>query len=203
MAHEIPQSLIERVATGGSIVYPTSTLPALGCRPDSESLNELFELKRRALDQPVSLAVASLEQAEELVRVTEVERQFIDNFPQGSLTVLMRAHQPLDDRLGGANVAVRLVSNPYAKALLEAVGPLTATSANRSGIPCEDTCEAAGQALGLPAQAVLPGECRGGLPSTLVSLSHAEGGAGSPSAIVMREGVVPVQDVIAWSLMSS
>ena len=61
---------IDWALTGRSIVYPTSTLPALGCIPDSKSLDELYEIKQRSNDAPVSLGVASLDQARELVAVS-------------------------------------------------------------------------------------------------------------------------------------
>ena len=60
---------VEWVLSGKCIVYPTSTLPALGCIPDSRALDELFEIKSRSGDAPVSLGVADLNQANDIVEV--------------------------------------------------------------------------------------------------------------------------------------
>ena len=39
------EEAIEWVLSGGCIVYPTSTLPALGCIPDSNALDRLYAIK--------------------------------------------------------------------------------------------------------------------------------------------------------------
>ena len=49
------QALVDRVNQGLPIIYPTPNLPALGCKPTSDALDELFRLKRRGDDMVVSL----------------------------------------------------------------------------------------------------------------------------------------------------
>ena len=62
--------IVEWVRSGGCIVYPTSTLPALGCIPEPSALDVLFEIKGRPSSAPVSLGVADLSQASEIVAVS-------------------------------------------------------------------------------------------------------------------------------------
>ena len=38
---------VQEVLKGNCIVYPTSTLPALGCALTSKSLDELYRIKKR------------------------------------------------------------------------------------------------------------------------------------------------------------
>ena len=129
----ITDEQIAYIESGGVIAYPTSTLPGLGCLPTKEGLDRLFELKSRSLDKPVSIGVASLEQVAHLVHIDAQIVEFVEAFPRGSLSVLYPAQQPLDARLGGQFVAVRVFEHPAARALAEAVGPVTATSANEAG----------------------------------------------------------------------
>ena len=131
---EISAELCRLLDDGGVVAYPTSTLPGLGCLPTKKGLDNLFEIKNRRDDQPVSLGVASLTQASELVKVPQFAISLLDNFPLGSITLILDANNPLDSRLGGDRVAVRVFADPIARKLAEVVGPITATSANPSGV---------------------------------------------------------------------
>ena len=191
----IPEALVDHLLNNGVVAYPTSTLPGLACLPNPEALDVLFELKQRPANKPVSLGVLSLEQAAALVRVPQDVRALEAAFPQGGLTFVLDAVEPLDARLGGSRVAVRCLAHPVARALVERTGPITATSANESGDVPADTAEEAGSGLGLPDHAVLPGVCPGGLGSTFVSVTSGNGGV---EVTVMREGVVPSDSVMKW-----
>ena len=117
------EEAIEWVLSGGCIVYPTSTLPALGCIPNSKALDRLYGIKGRSGGAPVSLGVVSLSQASEIVHVPDDVNEILDVFPEGSLTIILRAKNVMDSRLGGDKVAVRVVSDRTAKELLRKTGP--------------------------------------------------------------------------------
>ena len=116
------EEVVHHALEGGCIVYPTTTQPALGCLPEPACLDQLYRLKRRSSDMPVSIGVASLSQAEELVDIPGGVRSLLADFPEGSLTIVLRAHKALDSRLGGDRVAVRVVAHPSAKRLLDEFG---------------------------------------------------------------------------------
>lgn len=191
----LPSELIAHVNEGGVVAYPTSTLPGLACLPVESSLDALFELKQRPADKPVSLGVLSLDQAASLVRVPEKIRALEASFPKGVFTFILDAVAPLDVRLGGSRVAVRCLAHPTARQLVEAFGPITATSANESGESPEATAEAAGASLGLPNHAILAGDCPGGVGSTILSVTEGRDGV---EVTVMREGIVPTHSVVQW-----
>ncbi|MDA8700250.1 L-threonylcarbamoyladenylate synthase [Candidatus Poseidoniaceae archaeon] len=195
---EIPIPIIDILRANGVVAYPTSTLPGLATLPTSEALDRLFALKQRRSDQPVSLGVASLEQAELLVEVPAFAYRLLEGFDRGALTLILDAHAPLDARLGGSRVAVRVFAHPTAIALAETVGPVTATSANEAGIAPLDEAYAAGRELGLQSSAILPGKCPGGNGSTLVSVVKSPEKPSGFSVSIMREGVIPTNDVDAW-----
>jgi len=198
---EIPPTILARIDAEECVIYPTTTLPGLGCRPTPAALDRLFTLKGRPEDMPVSLAVASIEQAEAIVEIPPLARKLIAAAPPASISIVLRAIEKMDTRVGGDAVAIRLLAHPVAIQLLSITGPLTATSANPSGMACPDDCATAGQLLNFPEDAILSGDCAGGLPSTLVRLStSAEIAQGLPSVTIMREGILPSSRVIEWSM---
>lgn len=194
----ITNELIDNLNSNGIVVYPTSTLPGLGCLPRKKALDNLYELKKRPASQPVSLGVADIEQANELVEVPVIAIEILQSFPQGSLTLILDAKSELDERLGGKRVAVRVLSDLRALELVNAVGPITATSANHSGVePLYDT-KLAGQALGLEDDCIVEGYCPGGAPSTILSIEKSDTDSLGFTVSIMREGVIPRIDVETW-----
>ncbi|MEK9739241.1 MAG: L-threonylcarbamoyladenylate synthase [Euryarchaeota archaeon] len=188
------------VAAEGCIVYPTSTQPALGCLPKSAALDGLYAIKNRPAHMPVSIGVADLEQASNLVELTDDIPDLLASFPEGSLTLVLPAKKTLDNRLGADKVAIRVVSHPVAKALLRAIGPLTATSANISGTEPESNCpdavktlQKAGHKVGL-----VEGNTPGGSPSTLIAWYSVCDASDNASIEVLREGIIATEEVMRW-----
>jgi|TARA_B110000495_G_C22913352_1_gene533417 L-threonylcarbamoyladenylate synthase len=196
----IPDETQAILRSNGIVAYPTSTLPGLATLPTSEALDALFALKHRRADQPVSLGVASLQQAELFVEVPEFAHRLLAGFERGTLTLILDAHELLDQRLGGHRVAVRVFAHPVALALAQSVGPVTATSANITGKPPLYETEKAGRELDLLPYAILPGKCPGGQGSTFLSIEKSEGSPMGYSVTIMREGVIPQSDVTSWML---
>ena len=155
----------------------------------------MFDLKQRSSDKPVSLGVLSLDQARELVNVPEKVRRLEAAFAKGGFTFILDAVTTLDARLGGRRVAVRCLAHPVARSLVEALGPITATSANESGEAPAPTAEEAGALLGLPEHAILHGVCPGGIGSTILNVVEGKDGV---EVTVMREGIVPRHSVVQW-----
>jgi L-threonylcarbamoyladenylate synthase len=191
----ISDALVDHLHANGVVAYPTSTLPGLACLPTKEALDALYALKQRPADKPVSLGVLSLDQAATLVDVPEKVRRLEAAFPKGGFSFVLDARTPLDPRLGSARVAVRCLAHPVARALVETVGPITATSANESGETPAASADEAGRGLGLPHHAILPGACPGGKGSTFVNVTANEH---EVEVTVMREGVVPSDSVVEW-----
>ena len=186
----------ERLEAGGLVVYPTSTLPGLGCIPTTQGLDNLFITKSRSENMPVSLGIASLQQASMLVKIPEFLPRMLDKFPKGGITTILPAITELDKRLGGSQVAIRVFSHPAAVKLAEDFGPLTATSANESGEESECDTEIAAKILGV--EDFIPGTCPNGPGSTFIRLEEDESEIRGWRLTVMREGVVPPSDVMRW-----
>ena len=197
---ELPTGIVERVLEGLPVVYPTTTLPALGCLPTSEALDSLFEIKNRTETKMVSLGVCDLEQAASLVEIPDFARDILDSFPPGALTLILPAIETLDPRLGGDNVAVRVLADARARKLVSETGPLTATSANPSGEEPASDCVDAARILNLPSSAAFPGQCVGGAPSTLIRWNISGDALQDSDWTVIREGKVRTEEIQSWSM---
>jgi L-threonylcarbamoyladenylate synthase len=195
---EITAELRQILEDGGVVAYPTSTLPGLGCLPTKKGLDTLFDIKKRPVNQPVSLGVASIKQAEKIVNIPQFAISLLDDFPLGSLTLILDAKETLDSRLGGERVAVRVFADAVAKKLAEVVGPITATSANPSGVVPSSNVALAAQSLNLEKISILDGDCPGGDGSTILSIEKNRVTNAGFSVTIMREGVVPQADVVSW-----
>jgi len=191
---------VSSLRRGMCVVYPTSTQPALGCLPTSEALDLLYSLKNREDSQPVSLAVANLEQAKRIAHVPDSVVSMLDHFPTGSITVILDSRSTLDKRLGGKRVALRVVSHDTAVRLVEEVGPITATSANISGSPPEDDPAMAARSLSTDGSHIpfVSGLCGGGVPSTLISWQSSTHSPDTTGTKVLREGLVKKTEVFDW-----
>ena len=200
---ELPDKVIERVLGGFPIIYPTTTLPALGCLPNDEALDRLFELKKRSGTKVVSLGVCDIKQASTLVEIPGCAAEILDDFPAGSLTLILPAIKTLDERLGGDWVAVRVLADARARELVSKTGPLTATSANISGEEPVTDCKQAATILELPNTDFIPGQCVGGAPSTLIRWNNSGDASQDTDWTVIREGKVSAGEIQQWSMQQT
>lgn len=192
--------IVEHVLSGNCIVYPTTTQPALGCIPNSKALDILYKIKGRKASSPLSIGVANIEQARTLVEVPDDVLNILNFFPEGSLTIILKAINELDVRLGGDKVAIRIIADERSKRLLLNTGPLTATSANKSGVTPLLNCKAAANALTSSEHKVISylGDCKDKMPSTLISWHTVCQSLESSNIEILREGIVSSKDVLEW-----
>lgn len=133
---------LDRAATaierGELVIYPTETVYGLGADAlDPAAIERVFECKGRSRENPLSFAVCTVEEAFTYTRPTARERAFAREFLPGPLTIVVERCSAVPDALtaGRDCVGIRVPDHDLALALLERTGPLTATSANRSGGP--------------------------------------------------------------------
>ena len=133
---------IRSLESGGLVVYPTDTLVGLGARAtDRRAVGRLVAVKARPDGLPISVAVSSYEEIEPWVRWGPATRAVARRLLPGPYTLLLpgsrAAVRDLAPGILGPDrsLGVRIPDHPLARALAEAVGPLTCTSANRHGAP--------------------------------------------------------------------
>ena len=185
------------VRGGGVIAFPTETFYGLGACPfDARAVRRIFDLKGRPFkDAPILVLIRSRADLETLaVEITPAAERLMEACWPGPLTLVFHAAVAVPSVLtaGTGTIGVRLTAHPDVQRLLEAVGgPLTGTSANRSGQPPATRAEDVDRALGDGVDAVLNGgPTPGGLPSTVVDTTV------TPPRVI-REGRVPTAAVLA------
>ena len=123
---------------GSMVVFPTETVYGLGGGTLNESsLESIYRLKGRDLDNPLIAHVLDTEEARELTTGWDDRCTLLaDAWWPGPLTlVLGRASKvPAVASGGRPTLAIRSPQHPVARELIEAYGqPISAPSANRSG----------------------------------------------------------------------
>jgi L-threonylcarbamoyladenylate synthase len=176
---------------GGVIAFPTETFYGLGACPfDARAVQRIFDLKGRSFrSAPILVLIRSRADLVALVsEITPAAERLMEACWPGPLTLVFHAAAAVPSVLtaGTGTIGVRLPAHPDVQRLLEAVGgPLTGTSANRSGGPPATTAEDVVRAFGDGVDAILNGgPTPGGLPSTVVDTTV------DPPRL-LREGRVP------------
>lgn len=121
------------IRRGGIIIYPTDTLYGLGASAlDQKAVERVYEIKKRPMNQPISVATALKDL--DLVARTEGYDDIIARLLPGPVTLLLPAQEGIPAPLvQDGKVGIRMPDDPVTRALLDATGPLTATSANLAG----------------------------------------------------------------------
>lgn len=193
---------LDVLADDGLVAFPTETVWGLACRAGSPAaVARLRRFKGRDADKPVSVLIDVPQRLDDLgAEPSDAARRLAAAFWPGPLTLVLRCRRALAPGIAGADgrVGVRCSPHPVAKALAagafaRGLGPVTATSLNRSGDEPARSRSAALCVAGADASipiVVTRGEAGGGEPSTVVDASGAR-------VAVVREGAIPVAEVLA------
>lgn len=178
------------------VVVPTDTVYGLACTPYyGKPVRALSALKGRTADQPIAIVAASVDSLFECVselrgRAESIARALLP----GPYTLVLpnparRYPWLTGDRADSIGVRVPEVVGP-ARRVLDEVGAIAATSANRHGSPDPSNLDEVPQEILAGVAAVLDGGQLPGTPSTVLDLT-------GPEARVLREGAVPSADALA------
>ncbi len=146
---------------GGVIAYPTEGVFGLGCLPDDlAAVQRVVAIKQRDAAKGLILIVANTEQLDGWVALSGDTLPEPDPghpvtwiVPPGpKVTPLLRGEHP--------TIAVRITTNPIAKALCEAVdSPLVSTSANLAGKPTARSSLVLRRQFAGVVDYIVPGDC--------------------------------------------
>ncbi len=164
------EDAIHILKEGGVIIYPTETVYGLGASIfKKEGIKRIYEIKGRSFSKPVSVAVSSYDMIEEVAHLDESTREIIEKILPGPVTVLLEKRSVVPDRLsaGSSLIGVRFPDHQKALEIIESVGPITSTSANRSG----EKDPVSVDEVEIEADMIVDGgRCRIGVSSTVVDL---------------------------------
>ena len=182
-------SAIRILEKGGIIAYPTETFYALGVKFDLlGSLGNLYEIKKRPREKALPLIIGKREMLGLVAApVSKKTLSLMDRFWPGPLTLILAAKENLSEYLtaGTHTVAVRIPGRSFALDLARAVDfPITATSANISGMPPAQDAATVVQYFGNAIDLVVDGgRTPGGNPSTIADVTGKD-------FQILREGAI-------------
>lgn len=136
------------LSDGGVAAIPTETFYALAANPTSEAgVARIFRIKGRDDGKPL---LTLFSERSHLVSLGIVADATLDRFLRiwpAPLTVVLPLREPIAASRSAPALGVRMPADAAVLELLSAVGPLTGTSANRSGRPSLSDPDAVAAAL--------------------------------------------------------
>ena len=175
---------VEAVSKGFIIGIPTETVYGIGVDPYSEeAVKNLFNIKERDDNKPVSLLVPSYSSIHKLDIISEIP-EVVDLYWPGPLTVVVETNENFVDGVGTKSpntIGLRVPDNGLTVELLNMTGPLAVTSANLSGQKEANNHEEAYKTFSDNVTYYIEGEAIHGDGSTVIDL-RVSGGE------ILREG---------------
>jgi tRNA threonylcarbamoyl adenosine modification protein (Sua5/YciO/YrdC/YwlC family) len=186
---------VEAIRAGKPVVLPTDTVYGLCATPHrAAAVEELHRLKGRDEHQPVALLVSEADVLFQCVPELRGRTALLAQaLLPGALTlVLPNPAQRFPWLTGGRpeTIGVRVPDLAgEAKAILQQVGALAATSANLTGRPDPKSLDEVPEEIRRDAAVLVDGGELPGRPSTVVDLT-------GPEPKILREGAVPAAEVL-------
>ncbi len=186
------KSALKTLKSGLPIIFPTDTLPAIGCLPKFS--NTIYKFKKRDRDKPLILMGSEYQQLINYVHESAKEdyENIASKYWPGALTMVIPASEKQTTILTSNDLTLGLrIPNSYmAQSLMRATGPLLTSSANISGFKGSTTVE--GIARDFPSLKILgpiPWGERSGKASTIIFWKK------SGDWRLIREGEVSVREL--------
>jgi L-threonylcarbamoyladenylate synthase len=188
---------------GELVVVPTDTVYGVAADAFSApAVQRLLDAKGRTRQSPPPVLIPGAATLDALaIDVPQQVRDLVDEFWPGGLTVILRAQPSLDWDLGETRgtVALRMPDSRIALELLQEVGPLAVSSANRTGLPAAMDADEAEDMLGDSISVYLDGgriaAHEGSADSTGSTIVDATGLATGGGLRIVRHGVIPDAEI--------
>ena len=191
---EIIKEAADVIRGGGLVAFPTETVYGLGGDAFNPlSSRKIYEAKGRPSDNPLIVHIADTEALSRVAaEVSEKAKMLMERFWPGPLTLIFQktGEVPVETTGGLETVAVRLPSDPVARAFIrEAGGYIAAPSANLSGKPSPTSGKYVIQDMEFRIDMILYGEdSLIGLESTIVDMT-------CEPPMVLRPGYVTLEQL--------
>lgn len=172
---EMITSAARIIIGGGVVVYPTETVYGLGANAlDEQAILRVFQIKKRPLSMPVFLAVSSLDMLEKVAFMEQKDIALLEQILPGPVSVLMKKRDIVPGLLtaGSPLVGIRYPDHETALRIIDQAGPITSTSANRTGSPSPSSASEVSKEIADRVDLVVDGgKSKYAEPSTLLDLS--------------------------------
>ena len=149
------KSSLKILRRGLPLIFPTDTLPAIGCLPKFSNI--IYEFKKRDRDKPLILMGSEHKQLIDYVHESAKEdyENIASKYWPGALTIVVPASEKQTSNLtsNDLTLGLRIPNSNMAQSLMRETGPLLTSSANISGFKGSTTVE--GIALDFPSLNIL------------------------------------------------
>jgi L-threonylcarbamoyladenylate synthase len=186
------ESALKTLKSGLPIIFPTDTLPAIGCLPKFSDI--IYKFKKRDKNKPLILMGSEQKQLIDYVHHSAKEdyENIASNYWPGALTMVIPSSEMKNAILTSKDLTLglRIPNSHIAQSLIRETGPLLTSSANISGFTGSMTAE--GIALDFPYVKILgpiPWEKSSGKASTIISWNK------TGDWRMVREGEVLVREL--------
>ena len=184
----------EVLSEGGVVALPTDTVYGLAAvATDDAAVRRLLDIKHRPPGQALPVFVASGEQAELIAEMTAPACALAARFWPGALTLVVRRKPDFHTLAAeGDTIGVRVPDDPVLRELAAQLGPLTGTSANRSGMAEAHTAAQVRAQLGDSVDLIVDAPApASGVPSTVVDCT------GEHTVRIVRQGAITREALVA------
>ena len=186
------KTALKTLKSGLPVIFPTDTLPAIGCLPKFSNI--IYDFKKRDRDKPLILMGSEHKHLIDYVHESAKEdyKDIASKYWPGALTIVIPASEKKTVNLTSNDLTIGLrIPNAYmAQSLLRETGPLLTSSANISGFKGSITVERI--ALDFPSVKILgpiPWVKSSGKASTIISWNK------SGDWRLIREGQLLVREL--------
>lgn len=179
---------------GGVVVYPTDTLYGIGVNiSNGDAVERVFSIKKRSRSKPLSVCLPKVESISKVAYMDSETEKIARKLLPGPFTLILNKKEGISSTLtaGEAKIGVRIPDSRVSMELSREF-PVTATSANISGMKVPESSEGVYKQIGGSVDLILDaGTFKESLPSTVVDLTCRP-----PSVIRRGSGVELFYEII-------
>ncbi|KAB8122079.1 MAG: L-threonylcarbamoyladenylate synthase [Candidatus Phytoplasma cynodontis] len=118
------------------IIFPTDTVYGIATKiSDTDSLNKIYQIKKRNLDKPITVLFSSLKEIQKIVLINDKILKIANFFWPGPLTLIVPVNPSCFIFEREKKIGIRIPNHKLALKILKKEGPLRTTSVNFSGQP--------------------------------------------------------------------
>lgn len=190
---EAIDAAVTALQAGELVIVPTDTVYGIAADAfDKGAVAGLLAAKGRGRAMPPPVLISNVATLDALAtRIPDWARTLVEELWPGALTIVLHQQPSLQWDLGEARqtVAVRIPDSDILRQIIDRVGPLATSSANRTTKPAATNADQAEEMLGKMVKAILDGgESPVGEASTIISATGDE-----PK--ILREGAISIDRI--------
>lgn len=170
------------------LIFPTDTVPGVGCFLSSECVKKLREIKKRSPKKPFPILLSNRKDIKNWVKeIPPVYKKLKKLFP-GGITLIFKGKKNIPEGVLSeeGKIGIRIPKHKKLQNFIKKnKKPLIASSANISGYPTPKNLEE----VNIPGKRIIEGESGSGKPSTVLDISE------NHSITVLRKGKTSILEI--------